>query len=286
MKKYLAASLGTIMMFTLSACSSDESETTEEETTVAQSTTEQSEVNESPDSSKLPTIPQNAPTAVPQGDGGFDANPNEARRMKTLDEFSDKPGTTRDGELEDLEAVDNVFQYFLVSTEPGNGQYMTQRQKDMFEDYVFVKKFKLDDKQKEELFDNARKLGMFRAFNEPALKENEKFEIIAIYLLSAYQMGGHENDESQPRSFEQESITFDRTGKLPTAKLSKSDINRVSSIGTKEENDEEGSLIAIRYKGSWFVSKQSLTGDPLAEIDAYDPNAGDEESPIEEEDQN
>ena len=275
MKKYASVSLGIIMMVSLTACSNSEGDTSGEETIAEETTIEQvedAEGDQSLSETQLPTIPQNGPTAVPQGNGDFDVNSDQARRMKNLDEFSEKPGTTRNGELEDLEAVDNVFQYFIVSTEPGNGEYMTQRQKDMFEDYVFVKKFKLDNKQKEELFDNARKLGMFRAFNEPALKEDEKFEIIALYLLSAYQMGDHENDEPQKRSFEPESITFDRTGKLPTAILKNSDIDKVTNIGTTENNDEDGELVAIRYKGSWFVSKQSLTGEPLREVESYNPD--------------
>lgn len=292
MKKYISLPLGIVMALSLSACGGDDdSEATSEETVAEQSKVQEDDTDQQDDNqqeqSPLPSIPENAPTAVPQGSADFNANVDEVRRMKTLEEFSDKPGTTRDGELEDLEAVDNAFQYFIVSTEPGNGEYMTQRQKDMFEEYVFVEKFDINDKQKEELFDNARKLGMFRAFNEAALKEDEKFEIIAIYLLTAYKMGGHEDDEPQDRTFDQESITFDRTGKLPTAKLSKSDIKRVNAVGTPEDTDEEGELVAIRYKGTWFVSKQSLTGEPLREVQSYDPNEQEEDTvSYEEEEEN
>lgn len=292
MKKYISLPLGIVMALSLSACGGDDdSEATSEETVVEQSEVQEDDTDQQEDNqqeqSPLPSIPENAPTAVPQGSDDFNANVDEVRRMKALEEFSDKPGTTRDGELDDIEAVDNAFQYFIVSTEPGNGEYMTQRQKDMFEEYVFVKKFDINDKQKEELFDNTRKLGMFRAFNEAALKEDEKFEIIAIYLLTAYKMGGHEDDEPQNRTFDKDSITFDRTGKLPTAKLSKSDIKQVNAVGTPEDTDEEGELVAIRYKGTWFVSKQSLTGEPLREIQSYDPNEQEEDAvSYEEEEEN
>lgn len=286
MKKYVSVLIGVSIALSLSACNNDESseETVTEQSSVQETTIQQEDPqDDQSEESSLPSVPENAPTAVPQGSDDFNANTDEVRRMKTLDEFSDKPGTTRDGELEDLESVDNAFQYFIVSTEPGNGEYMTQRQKDMFEEYVFEKKFEINDKQKEELFNNARKLGMFRAFNEPALKEDEKFEIIALYLLSAYKMGGHEGDEPQDRTFEQDAITFDRTGKLPTAKLEKRDIKKVTAVGTPEDNDEEGTLVAIRYKGTWFVSKQSLTGEPLREIQSYDPNDQEEEVSFEDE---
>lgn len=250
MKKRITLLLALATTIALSSCSID-SKLAQEEQTTSEQPTQETTTEEPPTRQIL-----SEPTAFPQGGGSTPATTE--RQTYALDEFDDVPGTTMDGAIDDKDAVDAVFQYFFASTDFGVSE-MSDMKRDMFIDYIFKRKLKISDAEKEKMFDVARDLGMFRAFNEPALKQDEKYEVIILYLVSAYDIFGT-GSQKLDRSFDREKITFDRTKKLPTAILKQSDITMNNDGDAIVGTAEDFTYYAIRYKGNWYVSKQSLDG--------------------------
>lgn len=249
MKKYLSVILSSmIVVSSLSACSStDDTENTDSVSEENSKDTEDNKGNEE----------------VSKEDKYSDIDKERMKDVKTY------PGSTKVGKIEDKKAIENLVYAYFDSLQDKSGTY-GDKLSESFEKYAYGKQFNdLTKKQKETLFNAAYDAGMFVPYNEKALNDNDKYNIIAEALNARHKTNDPDRGTNYMVEFSLDDIRIEETeGKLPKAFIPSQSITLVfyddrtpdlnlSSI----ENDYlrlNGGLHMVKYKGIWYVAKANI----------------------------
>lgn len=190
----------------------------------------------------------------------------DKERMKDLKTY---PGSTKAGKIEDVEAIENLTYAFFDSLQSPSGTYGDELS-ESFEKYAYKKQFNnLTKKQKETLFNAAYDAGMFVPYNEKALNDNDKYNIIAEALMARNKTNDPDKGTNYMVDFSLDDIRIEETeGKLPKAFIPSQAITLVfyddrtpdlnlSSI----DNDYlrlNGGLHMVKYKGIWYTARANI----------------------------
>lgn len=250
MKKYLSITLASMLaLSSLSACSPQSNE--EDENVSSEENQDDGDNKEDNDQEENPE----------QQYSDIDKE-----RMKDTKTY---PGSTKSGKIDDVEAIENLTYAFFDSLQSPSGTY-GDKLSETFEKYAYGKQFKdLTKKQKETLFDAAYEAGMFIPYNEKALNDNDKYNIIAEALIARNKTNDPDKGTNYMVDFSLDDVQIEETeGKLPKALIPAQAITLVfyddrtpdlnlSSI----ENDYlrlNGGLHMVKYKGIWYVAKANI----------------------------
>lgn len=187
----------------------------------------------------------------------------EIDHMEDLNRY---PGSTRNGKIEDEEAIQNVVSSLFESLQSNKGTNGDSNSF-IFQKYAYDKKFSdLNTRQKEELFDAAYETGMFVPYNEKALVDDEKFNVIAQALVGRTQV--HKNDKKNTYTVDyKESAIRIKQGEVLTRAFIPSqevtlvfDNDRTPDINLGSTKNPYGwidGIHLVKSKGIWYVSKQT-----------------------------
>lgn len=190
------------------------------------------------------------------------------------------PGSTKAGDIEDDVAIENLVYAYFDSLQSDSGVY-NDRDSEVFYKYAYDKKFNnLTKKQKTTLFDTAYETGMFLPYNEKALNDNDKYNIIAQALLARTKTNNPRNGSNYMVDFTLDDIRIEeKEGELPKAFIPSQTITLIfyddrtpdlnlGSIDNDYLRLNDG-LHMVKYKGIWYVSKKNVTERARKELWDY-----------------
>lgn len=274
MKRYVSVVLASMLaVSSLTACSSDDKE---EETNA--SADENQDEKQDEDSDKEDKKDKKKDKKKKKED---DEEPEEEQysdidkeRMKDLNSY---PGSTKSGTIEDVDAIENLVYAYFDSLQNKSGTY-GDRNADVFYQYAYDKKFKdLTKKQKTTLFDTAYESGMFIPYNEKALSDDDKYNVISEALLARTRTNDPKHGSTYMVDFSPDDIRIEEPeGTLPTAFIPEQTItlmfydDRTPDLNLGSiDNDYlrlNGGLHMVKYKGIWYVSKKNLDDSVRKEL--------------------
>lgn len=170
--------------------------------------------------------------------------------IKAMNDEKANPGTTKNGEIDDVDAVYNAINaYYDIATDPKGTR----------------------PKDKES-----------KVFNYKALNDDDKYNIIATVL--AAKLGTSFDDAPKyDVKINKKDIEIDNSGKLPKAFIPADKIilsfedGEEMSLGENNIDDSFDGFRFVRYKGIWYVSKESVSPAPRAFMGMFGEMLGGEE---------
>lgn len=268
-RKLYTMSMPLIMSLTLISCGFQNTEEPIKESNATEDVTiEDSETI-------VEEVPENdAKEKKPEETIGKDKTGKSQKDIMAMDDEKTNPGTTKDGKINDTDAIYNaIIAYYDIVKDP-QGVRTEDKESDIFYKYAVEKEFNLNDEEKAELFTTAKDLGMFRGFNYKALNDDDKYNIIASGI--AGKLGSI--DENAPRynvEIDKKDIKIDNSDKLPKAFIPAEKITLSFDDGTKENlaknNIDENfdGFHFVRYKGIWYISKESISDFPRGMVGMF-----------------
>lgn len=268
-RKLYTMSMPLIMSLTLISCGfQNTEEPIKESNTTEDVTIEDSETI-------VEEVPENdAKEKKPEETIGKDKTGKSQKDIMAMDDEKTNPGTTKDGKINDTDAIYNaIIAYYDIVKDP-QGVRTEDKESDIFYKYAVEKEFNLNDEEKAELFTTAKDLGMFRGFNYKALNDDDKYNIIASGI--AGKLGSI--DENAPRynvEIDKKDIKIDNSDKLPKAFIPAEKITLSFDDGIKENlaknNIDENfdGFHFVRYKGIWYISKESISDFPRGMVGMF-----------------
>lgn len=268
-RKLYTMSIPLIMSLALISCGSQNTEEPIKES----DTTEDVMIEDS--ETIVEEVPENdAKEKKPEETIGKDKTGKSQKDIMAMDDEKTNPGTTKDGTINDTDAIYNaIIAYYNIVKDP-QGVRTEDKESDIFYKYAVEKEFNLNDEEKAELFTTAKDLGMFRGFNYKALNDDDKYNIIASGI--AGKLGSI--DENAPRynvEIDKKDIKIDGSNKLPKAFIPAEKITLSFDDGTKENlaknNIDENfdGFHFVRYKGIWYISKESISDFPRGMVGMF-----------------
>lgn len=264
-------SLPVILALFLTACGTSDNQDSVEDSHTEDVVIEDSETVAVEDPEE-PTI--EAEEQTPKETVGKDSSGKSQKDIQAMDDEKTYPGTTKDGQIDDADAIYNaITAYYEVMKDP-KGARPDDKEAEVFHEYAVEKNFNLTDKEKAELFTTAKDLGMFRGFNYKALNDDDKYNIISTALAS--KVGA--SDEDAPEydvKIQKDDIKIDNSGKLPKAFIPAENITLAYDDGDEfnlaENNidDNFDGFHFVRYKGIWYISKESVSDAPRGMISMF-----------------